>query len=622
MLPFCYLFASKYELYLTIFQTFFFWNGWKWAITKRGYINIYNKAFFQYKLPRVTRRVINYYLSWNRISVMSFFLGLFMFSTEFSNLFISPLRGFILHFFKTIRKKKYFLVYGHLLSDFIVNKKSKILTDKTILKVFKIFILVGSFFKTILGFLFFNKLIVELVNNFKTYGVYRVFLEPLKHINGKYSISTKFIRRVRITSKKLNKFILNYQVLLIFFINKWAFYVKRKQKIKFSYFFFNIKNTNYVFYKKKIRLKIFHLIKDFSFTKVETLFFKFFFIFFIFFKKCFISVVVGFSIIVFSFYIFKLPFLRTTAGWLLIILFCLWLFSGFNNFLRRYKFGKFTVAVQRFWKRAFTCFWLIEGFLFLIFFYYTLIASAEPKIFFDIMSFYAPHCLNPKKFLLNCFFIVSLILISNLLLVFLKYKKFRQITPYIILITVFLFYLLLKESYQFYYLLNFYNDYFWVLDDTSYNWMLECEVPRARNRLHYTTIIIIAKFWHYIFIFISWVFFVVKSLEQNKIRYTLMSMNVQNFIIFYTINWVCMYSWLKWVFRRFMDQQYYWFFSSFRYSSLTIIVYDLNKLIENAFTFCIYKFLKINNKTSFLLEFYFNHPLQISTTFLTNLWII
>lgn len=201
MLPFCYLFASKYELYLTIFQTFFFWNGWKWAITKRGYINIYNKAFFQYKLPRVTRRVINYYLSWNRISVMSFFLGLFMFSTEFSNLFISPLRGFILHFFKTIRKKKYFLVYGHLLSDFIVNKKSKILTDKTILKVFKIFILVGSFFKTILGFLFFNKLIVELVNNFKTYGVYRVFLEPLKHINGKYSISTKFIRRVRITSK-------------------------------------------------------------------------------------------------------------------------------------------------------------------------------------------------------------------------------------------------------------------------------------------------------------------------------------------------------------------------------------------------------------------------------------
>ena len=103
---------------------------------------------------------------------------------------------------------------------------------------------------------------------------------------------------------------------------------------------------------------------------------------------------------------------------------------------------------------------MVEGFLFVIFFYYTLIASAEPRIFFDIMSFYVPHCIKPTKFLLNCFLIINLIIISTILLIILKYKTFRQIVPYIVLLTLILFYILLQESYQFYYLLNFYNDAF------------------------------------------------------------------------------------------------------------------------------------------------------------------
>ena len=157
MLPFCYLFANKYELYLTSFQTFFFWNGWKFAITKRGYINIYFKAFFGYRLPLVTKLVLNYYLSWNRISVMSFFSGLFLFATELVTLVTNPLRGFILYFGKNIRKRQYFSTYTYLLSNFIVNKKSKILTNVSSLRAFKTFIILGSAFRLFFSILWYTK---------------------------------------------------------------------------------------------------------------------------------------------------------------------------------------------------------------------------------------------------------------------------------------------------------------------------------------------------------------------------------------------------------------------------------------------------------------------------------
>lgn len=607
MLSFYHLFANRYELYLTIFQTYFFWNGWKFAVCKRGYINTYYRVMFELILPKVSQHLIDYYLSWNRISVISFFFGYYLFCTEFLNFFIEPFRRPLL-FFKKKEDGAFRNEFRRIIYKKVINEKTKIFTEKGDVKYYKVSTALKFVLNLILRLLLLDFLMYTFFYNFVKVLRYKIFPGLWFWFKTKTVTSKKFLYKDFLLWQNIDVHLMYYSLLVYNFLITTGSFLKKKtkkfymnnNKIKYS-FFFNDKVDFIIIYK---------IIKKYEYSEISKNIIFFILPFFNFLKKCLIAILVGILFIIFAFYCFKLPFLRTTAGWLLVLLFGLWLFSGFNHFLKRYKFGKYTTAMQRFWKRAYMCFWMIEGFLFIIFFYYTLIASAEPRFFFDIMSYFVPHCIKPTKFLLNCFLIVILIIVSSILLISIKFKTLRQIVPYLTLITLILFYILLQESYQFYYLLNFYNDAFWVMDEESYGWELEYEIPRARNRLHYTTLIIIAKFWHYIFIFLSWVFFVMKSLEQKRIRYAFFAMNIQNFIIFYIMNWVCMHAWLKWVFRRFMDQQYYWFFSSFRVTTLNNIISDVSNLIFNFIIFFFKKLLKFNLKTNYLFEFYFYHPLQ------------
>lgn len=615
MLSLCYLFATKYELYLISLQNYFFWNKFNALVIKNSYFSTMHSPVFEYTSLGIWKKNLNYCFNQNKLKKLTlsgdFYTSLF----ELLKLVVTPLSSFFLYFSKNIRKKEYFDTYISLIDSLTEPEESKFFLNFKDTWFFKKLIKLTFSLRLVLKFLFLNTLTLTIVDTFKKHFVAKMYS----------SIDWLFVKRRKHTFRTVEEHLVYYRTIIIrnlviqrrlkirlinwrkmkwskkkVFFNKTKVSRFEKKKKKINSFFQDLINSNHMS----------NSFKNYNFYNLIAMFFNFFMPFFNFFKKCFISIAVGFSFIVFSFYCFKLPFLRTSAGWLLVALFGLWMFSGFNHFLKRYKYGKYTTAMQRFWKRAFMCFWMVEGFLFVIFFYYTLIASAEPRIFFDIMSFYVPHCIKPTKFLLNCFLIINLIIISTILLIILKYKTFRQIVPYIVLLTLILFYILLQESYQFYYLLNFYNDAFWIMDEESYSWTLEYEVPRARNRLHYTTLIIVAKFWHYIFIFLSWVFFVVKTLEQKRLRYAFFAMNIQNFIIFYIMNWVCMHAWLKWIFRRFMDQQYYWFFSSFRVSTINIIVSDFTSLTQNFIYFFVNNLFKFNTKTQYLFEFYFKHPLQ------------
>ena len=63
-----------------------------------------------------------------------------------------------------------------------------------------------------------------------------------------------------------------------------------------------------------------------------------------------------------------------------------WLISGFVFFTKKYKFGKFTSAIQRFWRRSFIIFWLIESSLFIVFIYLLFNASQEPVFAYDFIQ--------------------------------------------------------------------------------------------------------------------------------------------------------------------------------------------------------------------------------------------
>jgi hypothetical protein len=332
--------------------------------------------------------------------------------------------------------------------------------------------------------------------------------------------------------------------------------------------------------------KLFYFWTFMAITKSASLFFYFY----KFFKNWLVAAIVSVFFLYFSFFFFNLSFLKIVSGWVAFGLFVFWMLSTFNFFVKRYRYGKYTSAIQRFWKRAFMCFWLIEGFLFSILFFYLLNASGEPLFMFDTYGLYINHLLSIKPFLLNSFLVVLILNIFVYLLINIKFTTLKKNIYILLILTLMLLYILFVESYQFYYLLNYYVEYLWVYSEDDGIWELDFEIPRTRNKNHYVTLVIVAKFWHYIFIFASWVFFLMKTLELNRVRYSFLSMNYQNLILFYIMNWLCLYSWMKWIVKRFMDQTYYWFFTSFRPLSITSAINDFSYYIQNIYLPNIYVF--------------------------------
>ena len=120
----------------------------------------------------------------------------------------------------------------------------------------------------------------------------------------------------------------------------------------------------------------------------------------------FLGLILGLSAFYYLMYIRLLPFNKIIFEWTLIIMFLYWLLSGFVFFIKKYQYSKFTSVIQRFWKRTYIIFWLIESGVFLTFFYLTLNASEEPTYMYDQMKLYKTHlfsCLS-NRFLIssNC----------------------------------------------------------------------------------------------------------------------------------------------------------------------------------------------------------------------------
>jgi len=300
-------------------------------------------------------------------------------------------------------------------------------------------------------------------------------------------------------------------------------------------------------------------------------------------KKSFFAIIVSFLFLFYSFSLFHVSLLKLAANWLIVLLFAYWLISGFNFFLKRYRYGKYSSALQRFWKRAFMCFWMIEGFLFVLFFYYFLNSSAEPTFMYDQNSLYLEQLSSWATFMLNA---VLLVFVINLILILTLTVKNRSSKTSVILlsfITLFFLTTLLTESYQFYYVVNYYDDSIWIFSEEDNLWELEYDIPRTRTKNHYITLCILAKFWHFIFIFIVWVFCIMKFFELGKLSYNLISINYQNVIILYIMNWLFMISWAKWFLHRFFETPYIWFFSSNRTFVLKLLTTDIFSLATKSY---------------------------------------
>ena len=342
---------------------------------------------------------------------------------------------------------------------------------------------------------------------------------------------------------------------------------------------YNLNGIHYIFFKQNFTLILqrFVIFKSNTsvYTSIHLFYLKLRFIFFPVLLTC------CFTILLLDF--LSINLLRQLTIWLVFGLIFFWLISGFNFFLKRYRFGKFTSSIQRFWKRTNTYFWLIEGFLFILFFYYYLNSSQEVYYMYDESNLNQTHLTSLVSFYFSSSLLAILIIYAAYLLHNLVNYTFSQLLLHLVLITVGIIYIFILETYQFYYIITLFFENTWVFDADINTWQLTFELPKIRVKQQYLLLAMIAKYWHFIFIFFSWLFLVTKSFEQRRVYYNLFTLNFQNLILLMLLNCLFISNWLKWVIRRYFDIVYYWFFVDFNnWASLNfadeIILFLLNFL--------------------------------------------
>ena len=356
--------------------------------------------------------------------------------------------------------------------------------------------------------------------------------------------------------------------------------------ILFYPIFFSNKNTNlsnnlpkFSFRLLKTKNNFYFNLNKFNLNKNYINFLKFFNLsgFFFFWnstKNWFIPLLLLFLSVYMFLFLKSLPFNKIIFVWAAIFMFFYWLLSGFVFFFKKYQFSRYTSSIQRFWRRTYILFWLIEASTFLVFLFFTINSSQESFYMFDQISIFKSHLYSWKLFFLKIFPIILLIILSYFLLLSLKWNVFSKHSVWLLFITFFLTYTVWLEFYQFFHVLNFYSNLNWIYDLDDHTWSLELESRKSRMVNHYVMILFILKFWHIIFIYSFWLFFVLRSIETKRIRYPLLSSNFQNFIILYIFAWVFMYPWFKFFFRRFLDSPYYWFYINNRKLIFRIFFYD------------------------------------------------
>lgn len=298
-------------------------------------------------------------------------------------------------------------------------------------------------------------------------------------------------------------------------------------------------------------------------------------------KNIIIPIIVSLLFILLLIDYFSVNFLKQIAVWIVVGLLFFWLMSGFNFFLKRYRFGKFTSAIQRFWKRTNAYFWLIEGFLFILFFYYYLNSSQEVLYMFDESNLNQTFLLPITAFYLNLILLIILIIYSYYVLHNLVNYSYKQLLIHLTVITLTIIYIFLAECYQFYYVLTFFFENTLSLDEDHNSWVLTVDNPKIRLKQQYFLLALIAKYWHFLFIFFSWLFLVIKSYEQKRIYYNLFSLNIQNLLLLLLLNTLFITNWLKWLVRRFYDVSYYWFFTDYNNWSVHYQLSELYLIIGN-----------------------------------------
>lgn len=298
------------------------------------------------------------------------------------------------------------------------------------------------------------------------------------------------------------------------------------------------------------------------------------------FKLTFVALLVGFFLLALLAFNHLISTQKILAFWFLAFLNIYWLLSTFVFFNKKYYWGKFTTANQRFWKRTLLLFWILEFFLFFIFLYLTCNANSESYFMLDQLQIYKKFLSPIRVFIVNLSVTTVLILLVYLTMLSLKWQFFNKITLFYLVISNILGFILFFECYQFFHLINYYSNVYWEYDQDMEVWLIEFEARKTRTHHHYSILLGILKFWHIIFIVGVWVFFFLRSLEIGRFRYPNIAANLQNFLFLYVFNWIILFPWVKFFLKYFAAYTYTNLFIHFRAYSTYYLFSDLSVWLE------------------------------------------
>ncbi len=342
-------------------------------------------------------------------------------------------------------------------------------------------------------------------------------------------------------------------------------------------FIFHLKTLTFIISLKGLTKKIYLFWLNYISKYFNIVFFNF--------KWILVSLIITIVYAFISLFYIQIEITKQLTIWFVLLILFYTLISIFNSFLNKYKYGKFTSSIQRFWKRTGIVFWLIEGFLFLLFFYYFLNSSQEPLYMFDYSNLNQELLIQLKTSAKNMILISIAIYLSFILILNSNFLSYYQNLLTLILISLIIFYMLFIETYQFVYIISIFSEKNWIFNEFNQIWVLEFEQNNLRVKQQYFILCLIAKYWHFIFIFISWFFFLIKCIEINKINYNILGYNTQNLIILYVLNLMCLIQWSKYLFKKFLEIVYFWFHTQYDEKFLSSLFSEIFNILLSLINF-------------------------------------
>lgn len=364
-----------------------------------------------------------------------------------------------------------------------------------------------------------------------------------------------------------------------------------------KFFFFKELNSKLIFFFERFNYFNYFTLLHFIFLLKNKIFFKNFFFwtwtffksnlkknkknFFIFFRITFFFVLFLLFYLLFSYTLENIPVSKLFFVWASWGSFLYIFISGFNFFGKKYTYGKYTEALQRFWKRSFSIFWLIEGFVFTAFIFLAFNASSEVVYSYDPQVFFKLRLISLRFFFFKMLALTFLIFLFNLVSMLSLKKKFNIFifnTTSLFVIIIFLI-----ESDQYISILNYCSFFEWSFNHSDF--ALDSDFRRTRTINSYVFLIGLAKYLHILFIVFIWFFNLSKNLENLETRDYISSACIQNAIILYLLNWFSIYPYVKYFFKTYYYSTFSWFFFDFKNDSIFNFIRFLFNFWRGAFFF-------------------------------------